>query len=394
MVFLIECVVFGFGVIFSLFFLYYVFLAVAGLRPSSSGSVAEVGKKRYTIIVPAHNEESVIDATLQSLAEISYPSELYSVIVVADNCDDKTVKIVSEAGVECLERRDKKNPGKGQALEWAFKRILKEKTSDAFIIVDADTLVETNILSVMNRYLADGAEVVQAYYDVLHPESSPMASLTFMGFAISRNLKYRGRSRLGFSANLLGNGMCITREIIERHGWRAFSISEDLEYQLQLLLQGVCVVFAHDTKIWAEMPSKISSFHTQRSRWDVGKYKLRNRYVPLLLKKGLSERSLACFDAVLELIIPPYLLYAASTYALYAIYLIFFYSAMNVWFFIWTALAAGLTVYTFTGLLAAKAPLKVYVNLVYAPFFLLLRLVMVFESMLGKSKKWVKTERE
>ncbi len=391
--FVIEFIVLGIGAIFSLFLLYYVFLAVAGFWPGSARQRGDAPKKRYTIIVPAHNEESVIGDTLQSLGNISYPKDLYRVLVVADNCDDRTVEIVKGAGLECLERHDRANPGKGQALEWAFKKILKTHGSDAFIIVDADTIVDPNILNVMNGYLAGGARVVQAYYDVLKPASSPMASLTFLGFAISRNLKYRGRSRLGFSVNLLGNGMCITREIIERFGWRAFSISEDLEYQLQLLLEDVPVVFAPETKVWAEMPSRIKSYHTQRSRWDVGKYKLRNKYVPLLLAKGLRELSPACLDAVLELIIPPYLLYAGATYFFYVMYLLLFYNGIDTWFCVWTALAGGLTIYTLSGLMIAHASFRVYVNLVYAPLFLVQRLAMVFESLLGSGKKWVKTER-
>lgn len=393
MIFL-EYILFGIGALFSLFFIYYLILAFAGFWPEKRQEALKgAPEKSFIVIVPAHNEEKVIGRTLESLKKLSYPAGLFRIIVLADNCEDSTVEIARASGVEWMERKDRANPGKGQALEWAFSALLKKNRPDAFLIIDADTVVDATLLQVMDTRLKKGARVVQAYYDVLEPASSPMASLTFMGFAISRNLKYRGRSRLGLGANLLGNGMCISREIIEKFGWRAFSISEDLEYQIQLLLNGIPVEFAHEVRVYGEMPSNIRTYHSQRSRWDIGKYKLRNRYVPMLISKGLKDRRPMYWDCVLELIIPPFLLYVAASLFFYLVYLAVFYRGVGLHFYLWTSLVAGMILYTMAGLIAAKAGLRVYVNLAYAPFLLLRRMTMVVESLYVEGKSWVKTER-
>ncbi len=391
---LLEYIVSGIGALFLLFFVYYLFLAFAGYWPEKARAVLKpTPEKSFIVIVPAHNEEKVIGRTLESLKKLSYPAGLFRIIVLADNCDDSTVEIAKASGVDWMERKDRANPGKGQALEWAFSALLKKNRPDAFLIIDADTVVDANLLQAMDARLKRGAMVVQAYYDVLEPAGSPMASLTFMGFALSRNLKYRGRSRLGLSASLLGNGMCISREVIERFGWRAFSISEDLEYQIQLLLSGIPVEFAHEVRVYGEMPSNIRTYHKQRSRWDIGKYKLRNRYVPMLISKGLKEWRFMYWDCVLELIIPPFLLYAGASVFLYLIYLFVFYDGVGLHFYLWTSLSAGMVLYTLAGLVAARAGLRVYLNLAYAPFLLLRRMTMVFESLYTEGKSWVKTER-
>ncbi len=389
----LEYLIYAAGALFLLFFVYYAFLAAVAILPGKKALCAAFGRRRYTILIPAHNEEKVIEETLDSIKRISYPKELLRVVVIADNCSDRTAELARGSGFTCLERNDAANPGKGQALEWAFTQLLEDGFADAFVIIDADTLVDPAILEKMDSYISSGARVVQAYYDVLGPERSPIASLTYMGYAISRNLKYAGRSRLGFSVNLLGNGMCFTREVIVRFGWKAFSITEDLEYQLQLLVNGYKVAFAPDIKVYSEMPSSMKSYCRQRSRWDGGKYKLRNRYVPLLFSKFLREGKLMYLDAVLELVIPPYLLYAGASFILYAVYMLGFYKGPGPMFYAMTLLAGGLFLYTLIGLVMARAGFKVYLNLVYAPYFLVRRLWIAVESLFLECKAWVKTER-
>lgn len=381
------------GVLFLLFLVYYVFLAIVSLWPSKTSSGIVPSLKKFTVLIPAHNEDKVIKQAIESVKSVSYPAQYFEIVVIADNCKDRTAEIARDSGVECLERDDKANPGKGQALNWAFSMLQKRSVADAFVIIDADTIVQSNLLEVMNQHLARGAKVIQAYYDISSPESSPMASFTFLGFVISRNLKYRGRSRLGWSVNLLGNGMCLSREVIERFGWPAFSISEDLEYQLQLLMNGIRGVFAPEAKVYSAIPSSLKSYHRQRSRWDIGKYRLRNRYVPLLFSRGLREREFAFWDAFLELLIPPYTIYVGSSFLLYLIYLVAFYEAPGVHFYLWTVQVVGISLYTMIGLVLAAAPVKVYLNLLYAPFFLIWRLAIACESLFAEGKTWVKTER-
>jgi glycosyltransferase involved in cell wall biosynthesis len=65
-----------------------------------------------SVVIPAHNEESVLDRCLQALLTGFAPGEL-DVVVVANACTDRTAEIAREAGVRVVETS---TPGKANAL--------------------------------------------------------------------------------------------------------------------------------------------------------------------------------------------------------------------------------------------------------------------------------------
>ena len=204
------------GIIFIILIAYLYFLAAASLLPQRQVNFSQKPNTRFAVIVPAHNEARVIGRTLESLNRANYPRGLFETIVIADNCSDETARIVEGIGVTCWKRTDRKHKGKGFALQWAFERLKSERiyeNLDAVVIVDADTLTDADFLGAMDRRISLGEKAVQGYYDVINPDASPMASLSYFGFVISRNLRFKGRTRMGWSNNLLGNGMCFSTQI-------------------------------------------------------------------------------------------------------------------------------------------------------------------------------------
>lgn len=102
-----------------------------------------------TIIVPAHNEASVIEACLDSI--LAQQAEIKQIIVACNGCTDNTADIVRNnyPDVLCL---DIKKPSKTNALNEA------EKHCDSFPIyyLDADTRISDNTVTVINQHLATG----------------------------------------------------------------------------------------------------------------------------------------------------------------------------------------------------------------------------------------------
>src|SRR6266545_4898328 len=72
-------------------------------------------RPRFHVIIPAHDEELGLSATLQSLTRLRYPQELLGVAVVADRCSDGTARVARAHGVQCFERGSGP-PGKGAAI--------------------------------------------------------------------------------------------------------------------------------------------------------------------------------------------------------------------------------------------------------------------------------------
>ena len=72
---------------------------------------------RFAVLVPAHNEERLIGACLDSLNAAAAHADA-EVVVIADNCTDATAGVARGRGATVLERVSDER-GKGYALEWA-----------------------------------------------------------------------------------------------------------------------------------------------------------------------------------------------------------------------------------------------------------------------------------
>lgn len=377
---------------------YLWFLAVASFLPKKALARPTEPQTKFAVLIPAHNEAGVIRDTLKSMEGLKYPANLFEKLVIADNCTDDTAEIARSFQSTVLERNDLTRRGKGFALGWAFdelKRMGRFGEFDAFVIVDADTLFDEKFLQAMDIRISGGEKAVQGYYDVIDPAGSPMASLSYLGFALNRNLKYVGRTKLGWSSNLLGNGMCFSAEVIERVGWRAVSIVEDMEYAVMLRLEGITVSFAPEALVYAAIPETFKGSRTQRSRWDIGRFQVRNRYIGRLVRSALRTRDIGYLDTAMELIIPPFSLFVFITLFLFGLFFASdtsgFVSLSRLWFTILLSLVA----YIALGLITAKAGWRTYRNLVYAPFFIFWRVATIVWGYVHKiGGEWIKTERK
>lgn len=277
-----------------------VFVVLSG-RPRPPAASATLHRLR--VIVPAHNEEQGIGDTVKSLLGLDYPTELFSVLVVADNCTDATAARARENGAEVLERHDDQRRGKGYALLHAFERLSAEV--DAVVVIDADTLVSSNLLRSFSTRLGAGAHAIQADYAVRNPNQSWRTRLMAIAFGAFHIVRGRGRERLGLSAGLRGNGMCFSREILRRVPHDAFSIVEDVEYGIRLGEAGYRVHYADEAHVYGEMVSSASAARSQRARWEGGRQALRQAHGYRLIKRGLSAPSGVLFDLGLDLLVPP-----------------------------------------------------------------------------------------
>jgi len=394
----VEILFWVLGVVWLFAIAYLYFLATLNLIPEKRHSPPKKPQTKFAIVIPAHNEAEVIKETLESVKNVNYPRGLYETWVIADNCTDETVQVAREHEVSCLERSDEERKGKGFALQWAFERLKKRNnfdSYDAFVIMDADTIMDPDFLGAMDRRIIRGEMAIQGYYDVIDPEASPMASLSYLGFVLSRNLRYKGRTKMGWPSNLLGNGMCFSKDVINRFGWNATSIVEDVEYAVMLLLNGIRVFFAPEAKIFAEIPRTFKESRIQRSRWDIGKFQVRNKYLGPLIKEAIRTKDVRYLDATMELLIPPFSLFLVLSFALFGLFMATSFEGVSVLSTIWLTIVSALIAYVLVGLVIARASWKIYRNLVYAPLFLLWRVQTVIWGYLCKIRKqWLKTERK
>jgi len=112
--------------------------------------VARATQKRFfSFIIPAHNEEKYISATLESIAALHYPADRFEVIVVENGSTDRTREVAEKALGE-NGRVYVSGHGVSKARNFGLKQISKE--SDWTIFLDADTILKPDFLRDMDRY--------------------------------------------------------------------------------------------------------------------------------------------------------------------------------------------------------------------------------------------------
>jgi cellulose synthase/poly-beta-1,6-N-acetylglucosamine synthase-like glycosyltransferase len=349
-------------------------------------------KLRFDVIVPAHNEELVIAAAVASLKSIEWPQDQFRVIVVADNCTDATVEIAAAAGAHVMQRRDLENRGKGYALDFAFKASRAREWADAVVVVDADAQVSSNILEAFARRIERGDHAVQAHYGVSNTDASWRTRLLSIAKAAFHIVRSRGRERLTLSCGIRGNGWCVTHALLEQVPYRAFSLTEDLEYGIALGMAGFRVAYADEAHSDAEMVSGEKDSRKQRQRWERGRFQLmRSKTLPLL-RQGLATRSRVCLDLALDLLVLPLSYVALNVVAFLVLAGVAAGQVSAAWAWLAVGCCLALALHILRGWQLSGAGIRGLLDLGRAPFFLAWKLMV----MLGgrESKEWVRTKRE
>jgi cellulose synthase/poly-beta-1,6-N-acetylglucosamine synthase-like glycosyltransferase len=257
---------------------------------------------RLAVIVPAHNEEVLIASCVESLL-ISCAGTETRIIVVAHNCSDRTTESAAKAGAEVVTYTDPQASGKGSALAFGFGYAASQGM-DATLVVDADSTVSSNLIGLVREAMANGAEAVQCRYEMESSSKRPTTRLTALGFRGFNVVRPIGRSRLGLSAGIVGNGFAIRQEVLTENPYNSLSVVEDLEYHIRLVLCGKKVQFLHDAKVWSGMPPSKQGDAIQRSRWEGGRANAAVTWIGPLLQQLMRGR-LRMVEPLLDLISLP-----------------------------------------------------------------------------------------
>jgi cellulose synthase/poly-beta-1,6-N-acetylglucosamine synthase-like glycosyltransferase len=349
---------------------------------------------RFDVIVPAHNEAAMIGRSLASLRRLDWPADRFRIVVVADNCTDTTAVLARGAGARVLERNDATLRGKGYALRFAFDDSRDRRWADAVVVVDADAEVSPNLLEAFAARLERGADAVQAHYGVLNPAESWRTRLIAIAHGTFHTVRSRARERLRLSCGLRGNGWCVTHRVLARAPYRAFSLTEDLEYGIALGLAGHRVEYAGEAHADAEMASGEMIAQRQRQRWEYGRFDLVRAQTWPLLRAALRQRSPVCLDLALDLLVLPLSYVALNVAALLALAALagLWQPSLRVWLWPGALCAAALGFHVLRGWQLSGRGAAGLVDLLRAPFYILWKMLRVLRS--HDRREWAPTRRQ
>ena len=366
---------------------------LAGLRPlAERGASSERASTSAVVVIPAHDEEDSIAETIAALrAEAGGIADL---LVVADNCSDRTAQIARAGGARTIVRTDPAARGKGYALSFARDDLAKAPPA-IVVIVDADCRIDRQSLTALIDAASAQSRPAQAI-NLLRPDlaASPFVQMSNFAFMLRNLIRQRGLQRLAGRVHLTGTGMAFPWTLFSEADLGGGSIVEDLQLGLSLAAQGHGPVLVEGATVWSSAASTQGTMR-QRERWEGG-------FLKSALPAGLRGlwRSVVGFNgrglvAAIDLCIPPLVLLVLLDAA--ALILLGF------------AMVSGSTAYPFAAVLAAGGLAGLAVILAWLragrafaslgaiaqiPLYVARKLPMYARLLLrGAPRDWIRTDR-
>ena len=298
------------GILMTLWGLWYLISGLACVRkPADYGF--HPARTRFAVLVAARNEELVIGPLINSLLTQDYPSDLYDIWVIPNNCTDNTALAAWNFGAKVLECTVPVK-SKGEVLRFAYNR-LRGRQYDAWLIFDADNVVDSRFLAEMNNARLAGVQAAQGYRDSKNPYDTAVSGCSSIYYWMMDRFHNGGKAGMGLSAMIGGTGFMVTQRLLDRlGGWRTETISEDLELTAQTVLAGERVAYVPKAVTYDEQPLTWEQSFTQRRRWTSGTLQVARRYLPDLGERQAQRPRLALFDFEFTLLLPAYQLAALS----------------------------------------------------------------------------------
>ena len=374
----------------ALVFVLQVFLALKKTNPFAylTGRTS-----RVAVLVPAHNEEQVIANTLQSITQ--QLGENDQLIVVADNCTDKTAAIAKEYTSHVIERQNNTLRGKGYALDFGLQFLEENSTPEIVIIIDADCSLSPSCIDMLAQRAEIGRRPVQALYLMEAPENKSITqAIAEFAWVVKNHVRPLGLKRLGLPCQLMGTGMAFPWKLLRQANLAHGNMVEDMKLGIDLAVQGFPPLFCPGALVSSEFPVSSAITNEQRKRWEHGHLSTIFAETPRLLKAAVKQRDMSLLLMALDLSIPPLSLLGLCLIVMLSIaMLLAFFTANFIPFVLMMLLTAVFAIAALIAWYKFGQEIVAFKVLSGIPFYILRKIPLYVAFLLKRQRDWVKTER-
>jgi peptidoglycan-N-acetylglucosamine deacetylase len=281
------------------------------VREKIYGKPAEVAtyKPRVAVLIPAYNEEKVIERTVRAALNSSYPN--LRVIVIDDGSKDRTLEVARDAFREEAEAGQvlilsKRNSGKAEALNYGIEHL---GDAELFVGIDADTIIAPDAI----------ARLVPHF---INPEVGAIAGNAKVGnrvnvwtrwqaleYITSQNFERRALDVLGAVSVVPGAiGAWRVSAVREAGGYHVDTVAEDADLTMALLRRGYRVEYEDMALAYTEAPTNANGLMRQRFRWSFGILQAVYKHRKVVARKGalgwVALPNIVIFQILLPLVSP------------------------------------------------------------------------------------------
>lgn len=240
-----------------------------------------------SIVVPAKNEEAVLETTVRNLCALDYAERdgaRYEVIVVDDQSTDGSLAVLERLSTE-LPIRILQSPegsfGKAAALNLG----IAHARGELLAIFDADARVAPDFLTRIVPYL-EGERVggAQGRRRPYNADQNLLTRVQDDEYSLYQHLFQRARQSLGGIVSFAGDGLILKRAALEEvGGWNEEALTEDIDLSVRFHLAGWEIRYCEDATVWEEAIPRLRDLLRQRTRWFEGAIRCLGDYLPTML---------------------------------------------------------------------------------------------------------------
>lgn len=246
-----------------------------------------------TIQLPLFNEPYVAERLIDNIAALDYPYDRFEVQILDDSTDNTTALCEKKASfyrdrgvnIRVIHRADRQGFKAGALAEG-----LVEAQGDFVALFDADFLPDPQFLQKTLPYFQhERVGVVQTRWTHLNDDYSLFTKLQALQLNVHFTIEQMGRKTGGHFLQFNGTaGIWRKEAIVDAGGWKADTLTEDLDLSFRAQLNNWEIVYLEDVEAPAELPVEMSGIKSQQFRWMKGGAENARRLAPIILKSKLK----------------------------------------------------------------------------------------------------------
>ena len=266
-------------------------------------------RPKVAVLIPAYNEEKVIERTVRAVLNSDYPN--LRVIVIDDGSKDRTLEVARNAFA--MEEDEgsviiltKANSGKAEALNYGIEHI---DDAEIFVGIDADTIIAPDAISRLVPHFVNPKVGAMAGNAKVGNRVNLWTRWQALEYITSQNFERRALDVLGAVSVVPGAiGAWRVSAVREAGGYHTDTVAEDADLTMALLRLGYRVEYEDMALAYTEAPTNANGLMRQRFRWSFGILQSVYKHMEVFARKGVlgwvALPNIIIFQILLPLVSP------------------------------------------------------------------------------------------
>ncbi len=254
---------------------------------------------KICVLIPAYNEEPVLEGTIKALRHADV--DLSDIYVVDDRSTDKTAEIAKKLGVNVF--TVPVNGGKARAQTQALEHFKLCERYDWVMFLDGDTKVHPYFFNAMYKAAKEDPSVALYIGQVKSVKNNhAFSAARAVEYAFGQDIAKQGQSNFGVIIVSPGCASMYRADVLATLYIDHMTLAEDMDLTVQVHRLGHKMKYIPDAVVYTQDPNNLRDYGKQMMRWYRGFWQvvLKHKVFGWQKKQGIDFYMMLCiFDAII-----------------------------------------------------------------------------------------------